>query len=291
MSTQDKWIAAISGNNSLRVWAMSGTGTYAQAQADWQDRTDAAGPDPLAARLGDLVADWLTAAPVQVLICGADTGVYHPVPVNPAGLIPTALPRNDAQLDLFALPGLKQTSPPDVMQGDETRIAGFLALHEGWDGVICLPGLQTRWAHISAGEIVSFQTFLTGELFAAMSHTPFSASADGAGWDQGAFTEALDTSLSRPEKLAAALFSVRARGLLEDQSQQQAQARLWGLLIGAELAAARPYWLGQQLAVIGTPETTALYGAALEQQGAPILIADADQMALAGLTAAWQRLG
>ena len=30
--------------------------------------------------------------------------------------------------------------------------------------MICLPGATSVWAQISAGEVVSFQTFLTGEL-------------------------------------------------------------------------------------------------------------------------------
>ena len=53
------------------------------------------------------------------------------------------------------------------MRGEETQIAGFLALNPGWDGVICLPGTHSKWAHVSAGEVVSFQTFLTGESFRA----------------------------------------------------------------------------------------------------------------------------
>ena len=43
----------------------------------------------------------------------------------------------------------------------------------------------------------------------------------------------------------------------------QARARLSGTLIGAELAAARPYWLGQKVAVIGAQAVSATYLRAL----------------------------
>ena len=49
---------------------------------------------------------------------------------------------------------------PDVMRGEETQIAGALALRPAFDGVLCLPGTHSKWVHLSAGEVVSFQTFL-----------------------------------------------------------------------------------------------------------------------------------
>lgn len=49
------------------------------------------------------------------------------------------------------------------MRGEEIQIAGYLAEKPDFDGVICLPGTHTKWVRISAGEIVGFATFLTGE--------------------------------------------------------------------------------------------------------------------------------
>ena len=62
-----------------------------------------------------------------------------------------------------------QTSPPDVMRGEETQIAGYLSKNPDFDGIICLPGTHTKWVHISANEIVSFKTFMTGEIFLSLS--------------------------------------------------------------------------------------------------------------------------
>jgi 2-dehydro-3-deoxygalactonokinase len=284
MTAPEKWIAAAFGRDGLRAWAMHGA--RPDAQLALPPRARAGWPDVQLALLADLPDDWRQPGQTLVVACGLKDAPYQAIPVAPGKLRPLPVPAEDARLDLFALSGLRQTAPPDVICGDETRIAGFLAAHAGWDGVICLTGPQSCWAHISAGEVVSFQTFLTGEIYTAVSQNA-PAVAD---WDMAAFTDAVEITLSRPEKLAAALASVRARDVLQDQSAQQAQARLWGALIGAELAAARPYWLGQQLAVIGPTEITALYRAALEPQGVPTETAEDDQTTLAGLTAAWRQM-
>ena len=114
--------------------------------------------------------------------------------------------------------------------------------------------------HISADEVVSFQTFMTGELFDTIAtQTVLRHSIAADGWDEAAFAAGLDMGLSRPERLAARLFSLRANGLLNDMSGTAARAQLSGLLIGTELAAAKPYWLGQQIAVIGDSKLAKLY--------------------------------
>ena len=67
-------------------------------------------------------------------------------------------------------------------------------------------------------------------------------------------------------------------------------AALSGLLIGAELAASRPYWLGQQVSVIGADAMARLYVAALAQVGVPATLADVDRMTLEGLTTAYKSM-
>jgi 2-dehydro-3-deoxygalactonokinase len=194
-------------------------------------------------------------------------------------------------LNVHIIPGLRQTTPADVMRGEETQIAGFLALNDGWDGVICLPGTHTKWAQISAGEVVSFQTFMTGELFALTAEASvlrYSVGSDA--WDENAFDSAVSDTLSKPEKLAARLFSIRADDLLNGTPPASLRARLSGLLIGAELAAARPYWLGTNIALIGATTQAQIYARALQSQGAPALIADAERMTLSGLTTAYRKL-
>ena len=58
--------------------------------------------------------------------------------------------------------------------------------------------------------------------------------------------------------------------------------------ITAELAATKPYWLGQQIAVIGAGTLAGLYVTALGAQAAPATQVNADRATLAGLTAAYR---
>jgi len=192
----------------------------------------------------------------------------------------------DPRIDVHVIPGIKQIDTPDVMRGEETQIAGLLAAMPNFDGVLCLPGTHTKWVHISAGEVISFRTFMTGELFGLIAKKSVLRHSIGDGWNDEAFATAITDTLSRPEAMAANLFGLRADQLLNATDPGTGKARLSGLLIGAELAAAKPYWLGQNIILIGDANLSSLYATALQTQGAPSQIADATQTTLAGLAAA-----
>lgn len=240
-----------------------------------------------------LVADWNLPERLPVLACGIvgtregwAEAPCSAVPCPPAGGSVVSAAARDPRLDVHVLPGLVQTAPPDVMHGDETRIAGFLAAEPSFDGTLCLPGAHTRWVQISAGEVVSFRTAMTGELFALLSDHSVLRQHLGTGWDDAAFDTALTDALSRPEALAARLFGLRAGTLLAEVSPNAARARASGLLIGAELAAMKPYWLGAEVAVAGAPGLTRLYVRGLAAQGVEARQVAGDVLTLAGLVAA-----
>ena len=69
-----------------------------------------------------------------------------------------------------------------------------------------------------------------------------------------------------------------------------ARSRLSGLLIGAELAAARPYWLGREVVLVGAPGLVEAYRDALGIAGLGARTADAASLTRAGLAAAHDRL-
>ncbi len=286
-----EWIAVDWGTSHLRAWAMQGDTVLDQAQSDLGMARVA--PGAFQSALLSLVQDWLGDAPVDVIACGmvgARQGwaeaPYAAVPSAPVPNAPVRVPCTDPRIRAFIVPGLKQATPPDVMRGEETQIAGFLAGHQNWDGVLCLPGTHTKWVQVSAGEVISFRTFMTGEMFDLLCGQSVLKHSVGEGWDDAAFAEAVADTLSKPENLAGRLFGLRAADLLQGQDKAIARARLSGLLIGAELAATRPYWLGQQLAIIGADEVSKIYAQALQQQGAFVETADATLSTLAGLALA-----
>ena len=284
------WIAVDWGTSNLRVWLMGPGGGLAKAQSD--DGMGRLSRDAFEPALLALISPWLGAGVMPVMACGMVgsrqgwcEAPYRAVPCTPLDAA-MAVPVRDGRISLRIAPGLKQVSPPDVMRGEETQIAGALALGAG-DGVICLPGTHSKWAQISAGEVVSFQTCLTGELFALLSeHSVLRHGMEGDGFDEAAFDAALSDAISRPEKIAARLFALRAEGLISGLAAPAARARLSGLLIGIELAAARPYWLGQAVTLVGAPAISTLYARALAAQGLVARLLPATDCTLAGLTQA-----
>jgi 2-dehydro-3-deoxygalactonokinase len=285
------WIAVDWGTSNLRAWAMGPDGVLAEVQSD--DGMGKLARDGFEPALRRLIGPWLAAEPVPVIACGmvgARQGwaeaPYRAVPCAPVARGEgVAVPVEG--LNIRIIPGLCQTKPADVMRGEETQIAGVLALHPQFDGVICLPGTHSKWAQVSAGEVVSFQTHMTGEMFALLSgQSVLRHSMTTPGWDDAAFDAGAAEGLSRPERLMARLFSLRAESLLHGLGAAQARARLSGLLIGAEIAAARPYWLGQRVVLVGGAALSASYARALASQGLTAETLDATACTLAGLAAA-----
>lgn len=287
-----EWIAVDWGTTHLRATAMGGAGPLAHASST--DGMGSLSPNQFEPALLALIDPWLTASHTTLVIACGMVGSrqgwaeakYRAVPCAPVA--PDALTRvatNDLRISVHIAPGLRQTTPADVMRGEETQIAGALALMPGFDGVMCLPGTHSKWVHISAGEVVSFQTFMTGELFALLSTQSVlrhSIAADG--FDEAAFDTGLSDALSRPDRIAARLFTLRAEGLLTEASPIAARSRLSGLLIGIELAAAKPYWLGQPVTLIGAETLCSHYARALLAQGLTPTTLSAADCTLAGLS-------
>lgn len=294
-STYADWIAVDWGTSNMRAWAIRDGAILATGASD--KGMGALTPDAFEAALLEVIEPWLGQNRIPLVACGmvgAKQGwceaPYAQVPCPPVGQGAVRPKVADGRIDVAILPGLSQADPADVMRGEETQIAGYLAKDPEFDGVLCLPGTHTKWVQISAGEVVSFRTFMTGELFALISKQSVLRHSVGEGWDAEAFKTAVTDAMSRPEAMANRLFTLRAEGLLTGLGTEAATARLSGLLIGAELAAARPYWLGQNIVLIGAPKLAAHYAAALALQGASAETADATETTLAGLTAAYVRL-
>lgn len=288
------WIAVDWGTSRLRAWAMGAEGVLAEAQsAEGMARLDEGGFEIALLRL---IWPWLDEGQaVPVVICGmagARRGWHEApyrmlpcAPVDPQSLVPVAA--EDARISVRIVPGLAQSRPADVMRGEETQIAGALAVLGDFDGVICLPGTHSKWVQVSAGEVVSFRSFLTGELFALLSEqSVLRQGLVGEGWDADVFLAAVSDGMSHPQKLGSKLFALRAEGLLQDLPPASARARLSGLLIGLELVGARSYWLGQPVVLVADEGLAERYAAALAAQGVQARLLPARACTLGGLAAA-----
>ena len=289
------WVAVDWGTSHLRAWLIDAGGAVIERRQSDQGMGTLSrdGFEPaLDALLSDLPQ---TRAPLPVICCGmvgARQGwaeaPYIATPCPPPTLA-QATRLTTRRFQVHILPGIKQTQPADVMRGEETQIAGFLASQPDFDGVLCMPGTHNKWVRLSAGEVVGFRTFMTGELFGLLSaQSVLRHSVQGTRMDNDAFDAGVTEGLRGD--LAGALFSIRAQGLLNGTSPDAGRARLSGLLIGTELAAARGYWLGMNLAIMGNTGLPAAYARALQAQGVRPRLLNAETLTLDGLRAAYDHL-
>ncbi|WP_293572984.1 2-dehydro-3-deoxygalactonokinase [Phaeobacter sp.] len=282
-SRSTDWIAADYCDDTLLLWAMRGDDVCAQLTLK-----ASAGTEDNLRDLSDAAQKLLPEVPDAPIFVAGHPALHQSVPAQVAK--PSGQPAKVDGRAIYRLDGLVQTAPVGRMDCAANRIAGFLSLNPNWDGVVCLPGATTHWVLISANEVVSFQSFLSVAMHRHLAPVlGKSAPSDlSSTADQQAFVDAMETALSRPEALAARLAELQADEQMPDSVRD---ARLWGLLLGAELAAARPYWLGQNVALIAPAEIEPAYMRALAHQGIPVTQTDAARMANAGLVAAWRAAG
>ena len=278
------WIAGHWDSTGLRLWGMS------EAAVLWRAGADLPATGQTAATYQAALAEALEGqdggAPVLLAGPVAAPGGWYEAPTAALPCLPLAAGVHPVpgSTTVFLLGGLTQASPPDRLHGAEAPLAGFLDLNPGFDGVVCLPGPITVWGEVSAGEVISTRSFLSGDVVRGLRTGVLApALAQAEDWDAEAFGAALSSTLSRPERLASGLAELRVSGA--------PYSSLHGLLIGAELAATRAYWLGRPLAVIAGRAAARPYLAALSAQGVPALHADWEPMFLRGMVAAWRMKG
>ncbi len=290
-----QWIGVDWGTSNLRAWSFDGdNNVIAQARAaSGMTRVNGSEFETV---LLQMTENWLPqSGRIDVIVSGM-AGARHgwaEAPYLAAPCAPFAPEKSvspqvsDLRIGVTILPGVRTTSPSiDVIRGEETQIAGYLCREPDFDGIICLPGTHTKWVHVTNGLIVSFRTFMSGELFDLLTNqSSLSCCIAKAGHNPEAFQEAVETSMSHPTSLVARLFGIRAESLLEGLSPADARSRLSGLLVGAELASCKPFWLGRRTVVIGETKIAEAYALSLEMQKVETEILDASDATIAGLRA------
>jgi 2-dehydro-3-deoxygalactonokinase len=171
----------------------------------------------------------------------------------------------------------------DVMRGEEVQILG--AFGDGLvpsDALICHPGTHNKWIRLEDGRIGAFRTVMTGELFNLLREHSILADllAEPAEPDE-AFERGVKHGLNEDD-LSAELFSVRARVLLGQAPREEAASYTSGLLIGTDLRIGLREAEGGEIVVMGRPELTSLFAAALRIAGRSPQEVDGEQAFLAG---------
>lgn len=294
------WIAVDWGTSNLRVWGLNADDqVVAEASSDQgMAKLDRSSFEPA---LLVLIGAWLPPGQLTPVIACGMVGArqgwvevpYRQVPCKPVCLDMVGQPdTRDPRLRVLVLAGIKQIEPtPDVMRGEETQIAGVLSDDPQFSGVLCLPGTHTKWVRIDAGDIVSFRTFMTGELFDLLAvHSVLRHSLDEMGSDKIEFAASVDAMVAGASELASKLFSIRTQSLVSGLDPGKARARLSGVLIGAELAAANDFWLDRNLTIVGNGPQSDLYVEGLRKLGQSPRVIDASRVTLTGMKSAYLQI-
>jgi 2-dehydro-3-deoxygalactonokinase len=148
---------------------------------------------------------------------------------------------------LRIVPGLlcrDEHGVPDVMRGEETQIFGALSEQALHRQVVVLPGTHSKWAIVGADGIERFATFMTGEMYAVLREHSILGRLVTDGFDHDALARGVRLSLRDGAALSHDLFSARTLALTGVLASAGVADYLSGLLLGAEIAAARK-WLAQ----------------------------------------------
>jgi 2-dehydro-3-deoxygalactonokinase len=172
----------------------------------------------------------------------------------------------------------------DVMRGEEVQVLGAVAAGlVGSDALVCHPGTHNKWTVLHQGRIHSFRTVMTGELFSLLKdHSILSDLLQAPVGDNDTFRGAARHAIFN-ETLPAGLFSVRASVLLGEMRKEDAASFTSGLLIGTDVRIGLAVPTGAEVFVMGRPELTALYSAALDEAKREAIQLGGEQCFLAGI--------
>lgn len=261
MSRNCSLIALDWGTSSLRAWRFNGLSTPCEKREfPWGImKLPCAGEERDTAfreTLYKVCADWLEESPsCPVIACGmvGSAQGWREVPYTSCPVSLTQLASQLLQIDLGRqrmlniIPGVVKTGNiPEVMRGEETQIFGALAANEvvqqanerGESVLIGLPGTHSKWTTVRQSMLNNFHTFMTGELFDALTHHTIlgavMAPAEEPQWS--AFLDGLEVARSRHSTgLLSTIFSTRTRFLTGQLPQTQQSDYLSGIIIGHEM--------------------------------------------------------
>ena len=295
------------GTTALRAYLFDAAGQFLETRASTAGIMNL----PRAASEGgfDLAFDavcgsWLERAPHLPVMAAGMVGSaqgwkeapYVDTPASPDAIVRgLARVQTASGVALHIVPGvLERGELPNVMRGEETQIFGALAgdavtvanspaankataANEDESALIGLPGTHAKWVIVRGARIERFYTFMTGEVFAALSeHTILGRTMTTPDRpDTAAFLRGISVARNHGHAgMLATIFSTRTLGLTAQLSREEQPDYLSGLLIGHELNGLEAVLVRQQsslagrtLRLIGNEALCERYRLALTQYG------------------------
>ena len=243
----------------------------------------------------ELIGEWISAYPsLPVLMAGM---VGSNIGWRMAGYADTAATLADVAAgtlkfqvrgtEFTIAPGLatiRNDGLPDVMRGEEMQIFGTVT---GDDALVCLPGTHSKWAHVERGAVTAFHTAPTGELLDILGRHSIllNPKRPVMAVTGNEFLDGVGVARDATAGLESLLFTVRSRQIAQSLNAGSADSYLAGLAIGCEIKSALALYGPQTAAIklVGAPQLTALYAAALSAFGLTAMETDGDNASLCGL--------
>jgi 2-dehydro-3-deoxygalactonokinase len=258
-------IAVDWGTTNRRAWALGRDGTVLAEKSDGEGLLGVK-PGEFARSFAAFAAAWLGGSrPLPVLMCGmvgSKLGwAEAPYIEAPADLARLARHLHRVAFDgnarVSIVPGVSciDRGVPDVMRGEECQVLAVLAERGLRDATLLLPGTHSKWVRVADGKLSAFRTYMTGELYNALTSSGTLAQlmkkgdADGAAFEQGL----RQAQTEGPGGLSHLLFGVRTLGLFDRLPHASLASYLSGLLIGAELMDALDWSGAKQAVAVGSP--------------------------------------
>jgi 2-dehydro-3-deoxygalactonokinase len=172
--------------------------------------------------------------------------------------------------------GLSYRSPdgmPDVMRSEEVQVFGSLDL-----GVnhFVTPGTHSKWITTRGEQLLRYQTYVTGEVYAALKdHTILGRLMKPGPDDEEAFAMGVRAALEDPAGFLHRIFSARSLGLFGELAPEAIASYLSGQVIGTEVAhAIRANPRDAEYAVLASPGIGGRYVKAIEIAGLKVRYGD-----------------
>ena len=180
----------------------------------------------------------------------------------------------------------------DVMRGEEVQLLGGVAARKVDPyALVAHPGTHNKWVLVRHDSIHSFRTVMTGELFSLLKeHSILADLLHGSVDVNDAFKQGVRETMEE-EMLPANLFAVRAKVLLGQAKKEDAASYTSGLLIGTDVRIGLSVPVGARVVVMGRPELTRLYAAAVAEHGREAILLDGEECFLAGANEIARRIG
>ncbi len=227
-----------------------------------------------------LLSDWLGAYPlVPVILSGMITSrngwhevEYTQLPAKIHSIASNVVPFDTTQgRKIYFVGGLvanEKGAAPDVIRGEETELIGQIIEHQS-DGVFLLPGTHNKWVRVIGDEIIGFETFMTGELFAILKdHSILGTLMTEGGSNEASFSKGILWDEENASSILHHLFSVRTLPLFGEMKQEDVADFLSGLLIGEEISGAKRAWNEiKNVTIIGRGDLADKYAHALSLKG------------------------